>query len=84
VCGNAATGRALVAHEIPQMVSITGSVHAGMEVARAAAGGLKRVHLEFGGKAPVIVFDDADIGRAAAQTAEAGYYSAGQDCTAGR
>jgi betaine-aldehyde dehydrogenase len=82
VCGNAATGRALVAHEIPQMVSITGSVRAGMEVARAAAGGLKRVHLELGGKAPVIVFDDADIGRAAAQIAEAGYYNAGQDCTA--
>jgi betaine-aldehyde dehydrogenase len=82
VCGNAATGRALVAHEIPQMVSITGSVRAGMEVATAAAAGLKRVHLELGGKAPVIVFDDADIGRAAAQIAEAGYYNAGQDCTA--
>jgi betaine-aldehyde dehydrogenase len=82
VCGNAATGRALVAHAIPQMVSITGSVRAGMEVARAAADGLKRVHLELGGKAPVIVFDDADIGRAAAQIAEAGYYNAGQDCTA--
>jgi betaine-aldehyde dehydrogenase len=64
------------------MVSITGSVRAGMEVARAAADGLKRVHLELGGKAPVIVFDDADIGRAAAQIAEAGYYNAGQDCTA--
>jgi betaine-aldehyde dehydrogenase len=82
VCGNAATGRELVAHEIPQMVSITGSVRAGMEVATAAAAGLKRVHLELGGKAPVIVFDDADIGRAAAQIAEAGYYNAGQDCTA--
>jgi betaine-aldehyde dehydrogenase len=82
VCGNAATGRALVAHEIPQMVSITGSVRAGIEVATAAAAGLKRVHLELGGKAPVIVFDDADIGRAAAQIAEAGYYNAGQDCTA--
>jgi betaine-aldehyde dehydrogenase len=82
VCGNAATGRALVAHEIPQMVSITGSVRAGIEVARAAADGLKRVHLELGGKAPVIVFDDADVGRAAATIAEAGYYNAGQDCTA--
>jgi betaine-aldehyde dehydrogenase len=82
VCGDAATGRALVAHEIPQMVSITGSVRAGTEVARAAAAGLKRVHLELGGKAPVIVFDDADVGRAAAQIAEAGYYNAGQDCTA--
>jgi len=82
VCGDAATGRALVAHEIPQMVSITGSVRAGIEVATAAAAGLKRVHLELGGKAPVIVFDDADIARAAAQIAEAGYYNAGQDCTA--
>ncbi len=82
VCGNAATGRELVAHEIPQMVSITGSVRAGIEVATAAAAGLKRVHLELGGKAPVIVFDDADIARAAAQIAEAGYYNAGQDCTA--
>jgi betaine-aldehyde dehydrogenase len=82
VCGDAATGRALVAHEIPQMVSITGSVRAGIEVATAAAAGLKRVHLELGGKAPVIVFDDADIERAAAQIAEAGYYNAGQDCTA--
>jgi betaine-aldehyde dehydrogenase len=82
VCGDAATGRALVAHDIPQMVSITGSVRAGIEVARAAAGGLKRVHLELGGKAPVIVFDDADVGRAAAQIATAGYFNAGQDCTA--
>jgi len=82
VCGTAATGRALVAHEIPQMVSITGSVRAGIEVARAAAAGLKRVHLELGGKAPVVVFDDADVARTAAQIAEAGYYNAGQDCTA--
>src|SRR6266568_5100537 len=61
VCGTADTGRALVSHDIPRMVSITGSVRAGMEVARAAADGLKRVHLELGGKAPVIVFDDADV-----------------------
>jgi betaine-aldehyde dehydrogenase len=52
ICGNADTGRALVSHDIPQMVSITGSVRAGQEVARAAAAGLKRVHLELGGKAP--------------------------------
>jgi betaine-aldehyde dehydrogenase len=82
ICGNAATGRALVSHDLPQMVSITGSVRAGMEVARAAAGGLKRVHLELGGKAPVVVFDDADIAATAAGIAEAGYYNAGQDCTA--
>jgi betaine-aldehyde dehydrogenase len=82
ICGDRDTGRALVSHEIPQMVSITGSVRAGTEVARAAAAGLKRVHLELGGKAPVIVFDDADVERAATQITEAGYYNAGQDCTA--
>ena len=82
ICGDRDTGRALVAHEIPQMASITGSVRAGIEVAQAAAAGLKRVHLELGGKAPVIVFDDADPERTAAQVADAGYYNAGQDCTA--
>src|ERR1017187_2049404 len=82
VCGDADTGRALVTHSIPQMVSITGSVRAGIEVARAAAAGLKRVHLELGGKAPVIVFDDADVAKAAAGIAAAGYFNAGQDCTA--
>jgi betaine-aldehyde dehydrogenase len=82
ICGDRDTGRALVSHEIPQMVSITGSVRAGIEVAQAAAAGLKRVHLELGGKAPVVVFDDADIALAASQITEAGYYNAGQDCTA--
>jgi betaine-aldehyde dehydrogenase len=82
VCGDAATGRALVSHDIPQMVSITGSVRAGREVAQAAAAGLKRVHLELGGKAPVVVFDDADLEAAAAGIASAGYFNAGQDCTA--
>src|SRR6516164_8763583 len=82
VCGTAETGRALVSHDIPRMVSITGSVRAGMEVARAAADGLKRVHLELGGKAPVVVFDDVDVERAARQIVDAGYYNAGQDCTA--
>jgi betaine-aldehyde dehydrogenase len=82
ICGDANTGRALVSHDIPRMVSITGSVRAGMEVARAAADGLKRVHLELGGKAPVLVFDDADVARTAAGIAAAGYYNAGQDCTA--
>jgi betaine-aldehyde dehydrogenase len=82
ICGDRDTGRALVAHRIPQLVSITGSVRAGMEVARAAAADLKRVHLELGGKAPVVVFDDADIERVAQTVAEAGYYNAGQDCTA--
>lgn len=82
VCGDRDTGRALVEHQTPQMVSITGSVRAGMEVAGAAAADVKRVHLELGGKAPVIVFDDADIEKAAAAIAEAGYFNAGQDCTA--
>jgi len=82
ICGDRDTGRALVAHDIPQMVSITGSVRAGREVAIAAAADLKRVHLELGGKAPVIVFDDADIGAAAEGIAGAGYFNAGQDCTA--
>ena len=63
ICGDRGTGRAMVAHPIPAMASITGSVRAGMEVARTAADGLKRVHLELGGKAPVIVFDDADVER---------------------
>ena len=82
VCGDRDTGRALVAHQVPQMVSITGSVRAGKEVAAAAAGDLKRVHLELGGKAPVIVFDDADVAKTAEAVAIAGYFNAGQDCTA--
>jgi betaine-aldehyde dehydrogenase len=82
VCGDRDTGRALVAHPVPQMVSITGSVRAGKEVAAAAAADLKRVHLELGGKAPVIVFDDADAAKVAEAVAIAGYFNAGQDCTA--
>ena len=82
VTGNRDTGRAMIEHEIPQMVSITGSVRAGMEVAKSAALDLKRVHLELGGKAPVIVFADADLHKAAAQIVVAGFFNAGQDCTA--
>jgi betaine-aldehyde dehydrogenase len=82
VCGDRDTGRALVEHRIPQLVAITGSVRAGMEVAGAAARDLKRVHLELGGKAPVVVFDDADLEAAAEAIAVAGYFNAGQDCTA--
>ncbi|GAA0353555.1 gamma-aminobutyraldehyde dehydrogenase [Actinoallomurus spadix] len=82
VCGDRDTGRLLVEHPVPQMVSITGSVRAGTEVAQSAAADLKRVHLELGGKAPVIVFDDADVEAAAQAIAEAGYFNAGQDCTA--
>ncbi|HEV2094857.1 MAG TPA: gamma-aminobutyraldehyde dehydrogenase [Rubrobacter sp.] len=82
VCGDRDTGRAVVEHPIPQMVSITGSVRAGMQVAEAAAKDLKRTHLELGGKAPVVVFDDADIEAAAEAIAVGGYFNAGQDCTA--
>ena len=82
ICGDRDTGRALVEHPTPQMVAITGSVRAGMEVAGSAAANLKRVHLELGGKAPVIVFDDADIEKAAEGIAGAGLFNAGQDCTA--
>jgi len=82
VCGDRDTGAALIAHPTPAMVSITGSVRAGMAVAKSAADDVKRVHLELGGKAPVIVFDDADVALAAENIAIAGYFNAGQDCTA--
>ncbi|MBC7551912.1 MAG: gamma-aminobutyraldehyde dehydrogenase [Cellulomonas sp.] len=82
VCGDRDTGRALVDHKLPDMVSITGSVRAGMEVAGSAAHDVKRVHLELGGKAPVIVFSDADLAAAASGIAAGGFYNAGQDCTA--
>lgn len=82
ITGDRDTGRLLVEHPTPQMVAITGSVRAGMQVAASAAADLKRVHLELGGKAPVIVFDDADIESAVEGIATAGYFNAGQDCTA--
>jgi betaine-aldehyde dehydrogenase len=82
ITGDRTSGAAMIDHKIPQMVSITGSVRAGMEVAKAASTDLKRVHLELGGKAPVIVFDDADIERAVEGIGTAGYFNAGQDCTA--
>jgi len=82
VTGDRDTGRALVEHPTPQLVAITGSVRAGMEVAGSAARDVKRVHLELGGKAPVVVFDDADLEAAAEAIAIAGYFNAGQDCTA--
>ncbi len=82
VTGNRDSGRAMIEHGIPQMVSITGSVRAGMEVAKSAAADLKRVHLELGGKAPVIVFQDADLQKAVSQIVVAWYFNAGQDCTA--
>lgn len=82
VVGDRDTGRALIEHEIPQMVSITGSVRAGMEVAGSAAKDLKKLHLELGGKAPVVIFDDANLQAACEWIAVAGYFNAGQDCTA--
>ncbi len=83
VCGhNGEMSDALLRSPVPRMVSITGSVRAGREIARAAAEDIKRVHLELGGKAPVIVFGDVDIEAAAEDIALAGYFNAGQDCTA--
>ncbi len=82
VCGDRDTGRSMVLHDTPSMVSITGSVRAGMEVAEAASHSLKRLHLELGGKAPVVVFDDADIAAAVEGISTAGFFNAGQDCTA--
>ena len=82
ITGERETGAMLVDHATPAMVSITGSVRAGMEVAGAAAKSLKRVHLELGGKAPVVVFNDADLAAAAEGIAIAGFFNSGQDCTA--
>jgi 1-pyrroline dehydrogenase len=75
-------GDALVRNPKVAMVSITGDVNTGKLIARNAAESLKRVHLELGGKAPVVVFDDADIETLVATLAEASYYNSGQDCTA--
>ncbi|MFD4898148.1 gamma-aminobutyraldehyde dehydrogenase [Streptomyces sp. NPDC058411] len=82
VCGDRETGRAMVEHPTPAMASITGSVRAGMQVAQSAAKDVKRVHLELGGKAPVVVFEDTDIAKAVEGISVAGYFNAGQDCTA--
>ncbi|MEV0199851.1 gamma-aminobutyraldehyde dehydrogenase [Nonomuraea sp. NPDC050691] len=83
VTGDRETGALVVGHPTASMVAITGSVGAGMSVARSAADDLKRVHLELGGKAPVVVFEDVkDLAKAAADIATAGLYNAGQDCTA--
>ncbi|WP_294567353.1 gamma-aminobutyraldehyde dehydrogenase [uncultured Arthrobacter sp.] len=82
VLGNGETGAAMVEHKTPGLVSITGSVRAGIAVATGAAKGLKRAHLELGGKAPAIVFADADLKKSAAAIAEFAFFNAGQDCTA--
>jgi betaine-aldehyde dehydrogenase len=82
VCGDRDTGAALTRHKIPQMVSITGSTRAGIAVATAAAADVKVAHLELGGKAPVIVFDNADLASAVDGIKLGGYFNGGQDCTA--
>ena len=82
VLGKADAGERIVSHPRAELVSITGSVRAGKAVAAAAAAHLTRAHLELGGKAPVVVFDDADLDKAIPHIAMTGYFNAGQDCTA--
>jgi betaine-aldehyde dehydrogenase len=82
VCGDRGTGRLMVEHPVPAMVALTGSVRAGREVMAAAAPTVKRLHLELGGKAPVLVFDDADLDLTVQGLLDIGYYNAGQSCTA--
>jgi betaine-aldehyde dehydrogenase len=82
VLGDASTGSLIVEHEVPGLISITGSVRAGMAVAAGAAHTLKRAHLELGGKAPALVFDDVDVAKTASAIADFSFYNAGQDCTA--
>ncbi|KQS20907.1 aminobutyraldehyde dehydrogenase [Frigoribacterium sp. Leaf186] len=82
VLGDASTGQALAEHPVPGLVAITGSVRAGVAVASSAAQRVARVHLELGGKAPAVVFDDVDVDVVAPQLAEAAFFNAGQDCTA--
>ena len=82
VCGDRETGRLLVEHARPDMVSLTGSTRAGSEVMKSAAGTIKRVHLELGGKAPAVVFADADLEYAAEQIAAGAFWNGGQSCTA--
>jgi betaine-aldehyde dehydrogenase len=82
ICGDRTTGELMVQHPTPSMVAITGSVRAGSEVMASAAADLKNVHLELGGKAPAIVFADADIAVAAESLCSAAFFNAGQDCTA--
>ncbi|WP_087930382.1 gamma-aminobutyraldehyde dehydrogenase [Streptomyces albireticuli] len=82
LCGDRETGRLMVEHSVPAMASITGSVRAGIQVAASASKDVKRVHLELGGKAPVVVFEDADIAKAVEDISVAGFFNAGQDCTA--
>jgi betaine-aldehyde dehydrogenase len=82
VCGDRQTGRRMVEHPVPAMVALTGSVRAGREVMASAAATVKRLHLELGGKAPVLVFDDCDLDATVQGLLDVGYYNAGQSCTA--
>jgi aminobutyraldehyde dehydrogenase len=77
------TGQRLVEHPDIGLVSLTGDVETGKQIARTAADTLKRVHLELGGKAPMVIFDDADLDAAVEGIKLAGYWNSGQDCTAG-
>ncbi|MET9267175.1 aminobutyraldehyde dehydrogenase [Amycolatopsis sp. NPDC004079] len=83
LCGDRETGRALVRHPHTDLVSITGSTRAGIDVATVAAADLKRTHLELGGNAPLLIFPDTDVADTAERIADAAFYNAGQDCTAG-
>ncbi|TSD49793.1 aldehyde dehydrogenase family protein [Rhodococcus sp. KBS0724] len=82
VCGGRDTGAALVAHPAPRMIALTGSTRAGIAVAKAASEDMKLLHLELGGKAPAVVFADADLDAAAAGIVDGAFYNCGQDCTA--
>ncbi|MEU8824970.1 aminobutyraldehyde dehydrogenase [Streptomyces sp. NPDC048636] len=82
VCGDRDTGRALVSHPDVRLVALTGSARAGREIATAAASDLKRLHLELGGNAPVLIHEDADLDEVVGQLSSLSFYNAGQDCTA--
>jgi len=82
VLGKAQVGAKIASHKTPALVSITGSVRAGMAVAAAASANVTKPHLELGGKAPVLVFEDADLDKAVEGISMAGFFNAGQDCTA--
>ncbi|MFD9679185.1 aminobutyraldehyde dehydrogenase [Rhodococcus sp. NPDC059969] len=82
VCGDRDTGAALVAHPAPRMIALTGSTRAGISVAKAASEDVKLLHLELGGKAPAVVFADADLDGAVAGIVAGAFYNSGQDCTA--
>jgi 1-pyrroline dehydrogenase len=82
IAGGKETGATLVSHPLVEMISLTGSVGTGKAIAKAASDSLKRVHLELGGKAPVVVLDDADLDKVAESLKVGSFWNAGQDCTA--